>query len=172
MSAEYLLAIALALAIGMGIWISKREFYELRDFSPRVALAELTDLVRETRTSLEIVSDMAPSIYGDATLVSEVRAALHRGVVIRILYYPCKRSRKTARLFEKMSEAHGPGSIVIKELSDPWPYHFWVSDRRHVRLEYPHRLCDVSDLRGHLIYNSLRVGNRLARFFDYLWSES
>ena len=134
-----------------------------RNDSLEHAMKTVLRLIKETRRELDIVTDLDPSFFESKEISSALEDAVCRGVKIKIL------SDKKGALDhnEEMKRWKGEGYIEHKEIKKA-PNHFMVGDRRHVRLEKPHKL-GVPNVKAMVDLNNPLLGRRWAGYFKNNW---
>ncbi len=62
--------------------------------------------------------------------------------------------------------------VLIRNLKENPPYHFWVGDSRNIRLEHPHPYKKVAKVTGKIRYNTLHLGWKYSDIHNKKWRES
>jgi len=120
-------------------------------------------LIKETRDELFIVTDLDPRFFGMDEIRSAIEDAITRGVKIKILNDKkgiLDKSKEIKRWKER-------GYIEYKEVRKT-PNHFMVGDKRHVRLEKPHKFGELN-VQGIIDLNNPFLGKRWATHFNKNW---
>jgi len=164
-----LILFLLALVIGiiivvLGAWITFK--WEDNECLPD-ALRTGIELVNRSKHSVNMVTDLSPECFENKLFLSIVQDAVGNGVHFNILYESEKGLEKLHKFKRLVQESDN--KIVARQLTIKPPYHFWVADSNHVRIEKPHPKGDVKKVEAYLRFNTLTLGVRYQKIFSALW---
>ena len=140
-----------------------------KNFGDKSACATCFELASKAEKDLKIVTDLSPRVFEDKQILLVFSDAIDKGVQIKILHDPQFNLGKVPE-FEKIVKKSG-NKIIVRELEKSPPYHFWVADESHLRLEDPHPPGDISKVTAQVRFNTLRLGEKYEKIFDNLWFE-
>ncbi len=101
---------------------------------PAAARAEFGKLVNQTKDSVLIVSgDLHVDFYGHENVAGPIKAAVDRGVTVKIAYGPSSKHLDSPELKYLKSE-----KIECYRLNSPAKRHLMVFDGKHARIEQHH----------------------------------
>jgi phosphatidylserine/phosphatidylglycerophosphate/cardiolipin synthase-like enzyme len=148
-----------------------KEISRRKNFGPELAVKTSVELIDRTERTLKIVTTFSPELFDDNKVLSALKDATERNVEVHILYYP-ELDQKEATKLSHIIQSTKSTLIESRLLRDEPPYHFWLADERHLRLEKPHPPKDISNVHGEIIYNTLKLGTIYEGKFEALWAKT
>jgi phosphatidylserine/phosphatidylglycerophosphate/cardiolipin synthase-like enzyme len=161
-------AIWVLISVGVGVvlgeiahqYIKNQDVLEDRNIGEK--LGHLPGVLRMARKNIKIATDFDKGFFGSEEVQKIFEEAIGRGVEIKILS-----ERDPLPWYKNQKE------IKIKRM-ERLPYHIWVIDQRHVRLERPHPGRSFGIEKGDiaLIYKNYPIlAEKYDKAFDELWNQ-
>lgn len=163
-----LVVLVIVLGFALVFVVLYKEMKKVVNFGPKDALVTCLELISKSRDEIKIVSDLLPNFFNDERVLMTFSDALSRGVKFKILYDPQARSYKYVKKFARLSKEY-PDKILIRKMKQAPPYHFWIGDKIHLRLEEPHPYRDIRSVKGEIYYNTVRLASHYNKIFNSEW---
>lgn len=141
---------------------------KVTNFGPETAIQTSVKLIFDSNEEIKMVTDLTPLFFSEKKVLFALKEALNRGVRVKILFDPNTKVKKLKK-FQKLVQEHMT-YITLKKMQESPPYHFWVIDGIHIRLEEPHPFGEIKEVRGEIRYNTLKLASHYDKIFSHLWS--
>lgn len=131
------------------------------------AVETCIELVNSSKRSVNIVTDLSPKCFENPQMLAIIRDAVGNGVHFNILYESSEGIENLPNFRRLVNESEN--KIVVRKLTIKPPYHFWVADGNHVRIEKPHPKGNVKKVEAYLRFNTFMLGVKYNQIFTTLW---
>jgi hypothetical protein len=161
------------LAVGLSVFIvvlaAYRAYRPIRNSNWDDAIDTCVELISKAKHNVSMITDLNPIVFENPRMLSIVREAIGHGVHFNILFESEDSLEKSPHFSKLVKESNN--LIVARKIAVKPPYHFWVADMNHIRIEMPHPAGEIKDVHAELRTDTLMLGVKYQKIFDLLWTK-